>query len=95
MPSIIAEQYFYGVILVIAGEIDIRGDIAFLQPRIQDPKVVPNHLCLEFLIIIGISEAVGDVLEFWGSEGAEVAELIEELTADFKISSDDIMQIAV
>lgn len=92
MPSVIAEQYLYRFALRIACEIDKGINIALLKSCIQNPEIVSNHLGFKLLIVVNICEPVGDSFEFRGPEGANVADLVEEMTAYFKVLFDNEMQ---
>lgn len=95
MPPVIAEEYFDGVVLVVACKVDVGGDVALLQSGIQDPEVVADRFGLQFLAIVGICQAICDAFEFGCSEGAEVADLIEEVAADFEVFVDGRVQAGV
>lgn len=95
MPAVIAEQYLDRVALRVAREVDVGSDVALLEPCIEDPEVVPDHLGSELLLVVAVREPVGDSLELGSPEGADVADLIEDLAAGFKVLVDQGMQVGV
>ena len=95
MPAVIAEQYLDRVALRVAREVDVGSDVALLEPCIEDPEVVPDHLGSQLHLVVAVREPVGDSLELGSPEGADVADLIEDLAAGFKVLVDQGMQVGV
>ena len=84
MPPVIAEQYLDRIALRVAREVDVGSDVALLEPCIEDPEVVADHLASQLLLVVAVREPVGDSLELGSPEGADVADLVEDLAAGFK-----------
>ena len=84
MPAIIAEQYLDRVALGVARKVDVGSDVALLEPCIEDPEVVADHLGSQFLLVVAVREPVGDSFELGSLKGADVADLVEDMAAGFK-----------
>ena len=95
MPPVIAEQYLDRVALRVAREVDVGSDVALLEPCIEDPEVVADHLGSQLLLVVAVREPVGDSLELGSPEGADVADLVEDLAAGFKALVDQGKQVGV
>jgi hypothetical protein len=82
VPLVIAEEDPHGIVLVIADEVEIGSDVPFLQPCIENSEAMPDLFGLQPLLVVGISETSSDLLELGGLEGADVADLVEDLSGD-------------
>ena len=77
-PFIIGEKHPNTVIFVIIDKVKVRGDCSFLKASIKQSEAMTDHRNCKLIIIVGLSQIVGDKLEFWGFESANSANLIED-----------------
>ena len=58
---------------------------SFLQPSVQQSEAVADHFGRKVLFVVELGKIIGNLFEFGCSEGADHANLIENMSAKFQI----------
>lgn len=64
---------------MVAHEVEVGSDISLLEACVQDSEAVGDEFGGELVVVVEVSEDVGDLLQFRGPQGADVADLVEDL----------------
>ncbi len=62
---------------MVANKVEVGCDISFLESCIKDPEAMANKLRSKLVLVIKISEDIGNVLELRSPETADIADLVE------------------
>jgi hypothetical protein len=62
---------------MVADKVEVGRNISFLQPSIKDPEAMANKLRSKLVLVIKISEDIGNVLQLGSPKTADIADLVE------------------